>query len=1010
MTTRVPVGIFFALFTLSGFAGLIYESIWSHYLKLFLGHAAYAQTLVLAIFMGGMALGSWLVSRYTGRLRNLLLGYALAELCIGVLAILFDTLFRSVTAWAFDTVFPMLGGGGAIDPFKWALATSLILPASILLGTTFPLMSGALMRLYPQSGGRALSMLYFTNSLGAAAGVLASGFYLIDLVGLPGTILTAGVMNILLAATVWLLAKAMNRAEQPATAEAPGATDKGPASLYKAVLVVAMITGAASFVYEISWIRMLTLGLGASSHSFEVMLAAFIFGMSLGAFALRNRMPGPGSDMMWLAVLLAAKAGFAVYAIGIYSDVLGVVEFAMGATSRTAGGYIVMTLTGFAASALLMLPTAFCAGMTLPLATHALTSRGFGESSIGKVYAFNTAGCIVGAILATHVGMEALGVQGLTAAGALMDFALAVFIAATVAPVLRRPAWLVGLALLFVAGAVVVVAVKPDPLRMSSGVFRHGKFLDPKAASVEYYRDGKTASVSMVRQGTALSIRTNGKPDASVEMKPGAMPSPDESTMLLIGTLPLAMRPDAQRAAVVGFGAGLSTHALLGSPAIKSVDTIEIEPAMVEAARLFRPHNERSYSDPRGRVTIEDAKTFFAARGERYDLILSEPSNPWVSGVATLFSQEFYAQVGRYLKPRGLFVQWLQEYEINIDLASTVFLALDSQFSDYRVFRTNANDLIIVAVKDGQVPELDPRVLEFPGLRGDLARLGFTGMDDLRATLVGSRRTLQPLFEGREPNSDYFPVLDQKAPLARFMNEDIIEITWLPMQYIPIVGLYERDLRMSRAALLNGLGPRHPVRSYGEIAAEALGLFLEGNAPRTADVTNENRASFRLARDGLRDCSVDRDEWYLALDGLLRLTIARLDRKENELALAAVDHSPCTAKLTAEQRLQIDLHRAVNARDGRRMAEIATRLLDSPEVRGDLVPQFVLVAVAGTLVANPGPAALEVWRKYATRVTQREARHLVARLVVAHAVRGLIEANQRPRSGAFRQGTNPAPG
>ena len=200
------MGVFFALFTASGFAGLIYQSIWSHYLKLFLGHAAYAQTLVLAIFMGGMALGAWLVSRYTLRIRNLLLGYAAAELGIGVLAIVFHGVFNATTGWALNSLFPAMGGSGAVDFVKWLIASLLILPASVLLGTTFPLMSGGVMRLYPESGGRALAMLYFTNSLGAAIGVLASGFILIGAVGLPGTILTAGLMNIALALAVWAIA------------------------------------------------------------------------------------------------------------------------------------------------------------------------------------------------------------------------------------------------------------------------------------------------------------------------------------------------------------------------------------------------------------------------------------------------------------------------------------------------------------------------------------------------------------------------------------------------------------------------------------------------------------------------------------------------------------------------------------------------------------------------------------------------------------------------------------
>ena len=162
---RVPIQVFFALFTISGFAGLIYESIWSHYLKLFLGHAAYAQTLVLAIFMGGMAIGSWLVSRFTLRIANLLLGYALAELGIGILAIVFHKVFQATTGWALDSVFPSMGGSGAIDLVKWTLASLLILPASLLLGTTFPLMSAGVIRRAPREPGRVLGWLYFTNSI-----------------------------------------------------------------------------------------------------------------------------------------------------------------------------------------------------------------------------------------------------------------------------------------------------------------------------------------------------------------------------------------------------------------------------------------------------------------------------------------------------------------------------------------------------------------------------------------------------------------------------------------------------------------------------------------------------------------------------------------------------------------------------------------------------------------------------------------------------------------------------
>src|SRR5262245_21647218 len=184
--------LLFAIFTISGFSGLIYESIWSHYLKLFLGHAAYAQTLVLAIFMGGMALGSWLISRYGARIRQLLLGYVIVEGLIGLCGILFHHGFVTLTELSFDRVIPSFTSNAAVHAWKWTLGSLLILPQSTLLGMTFPLISGGIIRRWPERAGETLSMLYFTNSLGAAVGVLVSGFVLIAHVGLPGTILTAG--------------------------------------------------------------------------------------------------------------------------------------------------------------------------------------------------------------------------------------------------------------------------------------------------------------------------------------------------------------------------------------------------------------------------------------------------------------------------------------------------------------------------------------------------------------------------------------------------------------------------------------------------------------------------------------------------------------------------------------------------------------------------------------------------------------------------------------------------
>src|SRR5262245_23374055 len=292
---------FYVLFTVSGFAGLIYESIWTHYLKLFLGHAAYAQSLVLVVFMGGMAAGAAWCARLSRRLANPLLAYALVEAIIGAFALAFHPAFVATTDWAYASALPALKHEAAALGAKLVLACLLILPQSVLLGMTFPLMSAGLVRAHPDAPGESVAMLYFTNSLGAAAGVLASGFLLVAWVGLPGTLRVAGGLNLLLAAAVWLLARRVPVIK----------TITGETRASRLLLAVAFFTGLASFIYEIVWIRMLSLVLGASTHSFELMLSTFILGLALGGLAVRrsvDRSRSPERLLAWVQVVMGLAA------------------------------------------------------------------------------------------------------------------------------------------------------------------------------------------------------------------------------------------------------------------------------------------------------------------------------------------------------------------------------------------------------------------------------------------------------------------------------------------------------------------------------------------------------------------------------------------------------------------------------------------------------------------------------------------------------------------------------
>src|SRR5688572_7166695 len=218
--SRVPMRIaaLSVVFVASGFCGLIYESIWSHYLKLFVGHAAYAQTVVLVVFIGGMAIGAWLVGRVAKAIRAPLLVYAAVEAAIGVLSLVFHQVFVAATEWGYAVLLPAACTPESPCLAQWGLAAVLILPQSILLGTTFPLMTAGILRLSPRNPGSKIALFYFLNSIGAVAGVLGSAFVLIPALGLPGALFTAGLLNLGVALAAYACGK--NTSSGPVSADA----------------------------------------------------------------------------------------------------------------------------------------------------------------------------------------------------------------------------------------------------------------------------------------------------------------------------------------------------------------------------------------------------------------------------------------------------------------------------------------------------------------------------------------------------------------------------------------------------------------------------------------------------------------------------------------------------------------------------------------------------------------------------------------------------------------------
>lgn len=817
----VPLLLF--VFMLSGAAGLFYESVWSRYLSLFVGHSAYAQVITLVLFLGGMAAGAVVVSRRTARIRDPLYTYAIVELVIGGIGMIFhDAIYLPVTNWAYAAVFPTLAGGAGITIAKWGLAGALILPQSVLLGATFPLMSAGVLRRVPDEPGRILSLLYFANSFGAAVGVLIAGFVLFALVGLPGTLQAAAMLNLLVALAGIVIARlrpipmvAGRTTVRPSgdvgkerrTTVRPSG-DLAPViplplrPLAFLLLAVSAGTAVASFIYEIAWIRMLSLVIGSATHSFELMLSAFILGLAMGAFWVRRRADRFANPLRALAVVQLLMGAFALLSLALYGGSFGWAGTLMAAVARTEQGYVLYSLAKYAICLAIMLPATFCAGITLPLITRTLLVAGGGEKAIGSVYAANTFGSIIGVSLAALVLMPALGLKGVLILGGVLDMGLGVVILGALALAARAaPAWRLAGAALAATVALQIAStlgLTLDPDRMASAVFRQGGSGLARGRTILYQADGRTASIHAFTVGTPGTriISTNGKPDGSLAAvwftacEPGRIRETmggDDATQMLLGLMPMAFRPAARSAAVIGHGTGMTSHIMLASPALEELVTIEIEPRMVDGSRVFEPVNRRVFDDPRARHVFDDAKSYFAAANRRFDLILSEPSNPWVSGVSGLFTAEFYGRVIPYLAPGGLFGQWLHAYELSDGLVLSVIAALDERFADYRIYAVSSHDLLVIASPDGPVPEPDWSVREWPAIAEDLCHFHPLEIADFEAALVADKAGLRPLMAVvGAPNSDFYPALDLGAERARFTQRAASGVMSLGLGMVPI--------------------------------------------------------------------------------------------------------------------------------------------------------------------------------------------------------------------------------
>jgi hypothetical protein len=445
-------------------------------------------------------------------------------------------------------------------------------------------------------------------------------------------------------------------------------------------------------------------------------------------------------------------------------------------------------------------------------------------------------------------------------------------------------------------------------------------------------------------------------------MARGSEASNDESTMTLLAAIPMALNPRAVTAASIGLGSGLTSQTLLSNPRILQVDTVEIEKGMIEGANNFRPRVESVFSDPRSKIRNDDAKTFFSTYNKKYDLIVSEPSNPWVSGVAGLFSGEFYRLIRRHMNDDALFVQWIQLYEINVDLVVSVLKAISANFSDYAVYASNNVDIMVIARKSGQLTAPDAGVLKIPAIADALKKIHVEGIQDIEIRRIGNKRIFSRLLETFpiRGNSDYYPVLDQNAARVRFLGSTAQEL--LSFRYV--------------MAMLGGISQEQettsitpsPDFSISRETFSAMGLrdyFLHGSSNGRfvpIDLQRKAESLKQMCTGNANGGANDRLALEFSMSSAMSFFLTSSDMEAVWNTLAS---GPCNALASPQEREWFRLFKAVGTRDAAAMLEGAKTLLAGGNDLSSGLKKYLLgVGMLGAISQGKREESSRLWSEH----------------------------------------------
>jgi spermidine synthase len=768
--------VLYALILLSGAAGLVYEVVWARQLTLFMGNTAVANAAVLSAFMLGLALGSLWLGRIADSTDKPLRMYALLEILIGCYGVTTPWLFDLLQA-AYAQFAGVVGVSGAYSHLpRFLVAVIAMLIPTFLMGGTLPL----LVKHFTQHLSQAQSVtsrIYGINTLGATCGAFAAGFLLLPAFGITVTLLQAAAVNIVVGLGVYILLaktslKPLVESSHPETLAPTTSGEPIPAPWL--LLAGFGLSGFAALLYQVVWIHALILVIGVSIYAFSTVLTVYLAGIALGSlligklFTYRDAKRG-------LKLAFYLQMGIALSAVASLGLISYLPILFVQGWSKLHQSFVLFQAYMFLLAGLAIIIPTILLGALFPLITGIWSQRknAVGKG-VGEAYGANALGTIAGSAIGGLFILDWLGMEHSLYLASAVSTVVAVlfwYLAGPHRTFSNR--WIQGP----LAAGLLLLAVLAlpglDRSMLQAETFRRAhRFTEGnvseqiknyvKTFDFLYYKEGIHGTVSVIRwvkEGLqSKALMNNGKIDASN--------SSDMMTQILLGQIPMFLHPNPEEVMVIGLGSGVTAGSVLRSPAVRNMDLLEISPEVVEASAYFRQENNNALDDPRANLIVADARNYLLATDKKFNVIISEPSHSWVTGVANLFTRDFLQLVKNRLADDGMLVQWYHIYGVDRDSFKSMLKAIQEVFPHYSLWYAIGGDLIIVSSNKPLELDYQEQTQFFSSreISDDMQRIGLTSVEQMMSRYMMSSSQIVQLLAGHPANTDDHPVVEFNAP------------------------------------------------------------------------------------------------------------------------------------------------------------------------------------------------------------------------------------------------------